>query len=301
MLAAALPSMGTIAAAPSAVERRIEERVRGFGGTFGLFARHLESGETIAINADQRFPTASVIKTAVMVEVFQQIADGRLRKEQVLTLSEEMKVGGSGVLHSLRAGSQHSVADLLYLMIAVSDNTATNMLIGAVGTVSVNDRMVACGLPLTRLYRPTFRMGKADVFPEEEKEFGLGSSTPREMAGLMELIARGRAVSPQASEEMLALLKKQQDDDMIPRRLPPMDGLQVGSKSGASSEQQRDAAGKEGSIRNDAAIVVTPRGRYVIAIFTRRGVDERWTADNDALVTGAEVSRLVFDHFTAGR
>jgi beta-lactamase class A len=301
LLAAALPSMATVAAPPSAIERRIEERVRTFAGSFGLFARHLDTGETIAVNADTRFPTASVIKVAVLVEAFHQIADGRLRKEQLLRLSDDVKVGGSGVLHGLRPGSEHSVDDLMYLMIAVSDNTATNMLIGALGTRNVDDRMVGYGLPHTRLYRPTFRMGKPDVFPEEEKEFGLGSSTPREMAGLMELIARGKAVSPQASAEMLALLKKQQDDDMIPRRLPPMKGLEVASKSGASSEQVPDAAGKEGAIRNDAAIVATPGGRYVIAIFTRRGADERWTADNDALVTGAEVSRLVFDHFTAAR
>jgi beta-lactamase class A len=189
----------------------------------------------------------------------------------------------------------------LYLMIAISDNTATNMLIATVGTKNVDDRMVAYGLRLTRLYRPTFRMGKPDVFPEEEKEFGVGASTPREMARLMELIARGKAVTAEASKEMQALLEKQQDNDMIARRLPETKGLQVASKSGATSEQQRDAAGKEGAIRNDAAIVVTPRGRYVIAVFTRRGADGRWTADNDALVTGADVSRLVFDHFVAGR
>jgi beta-lactamase class A len=281
---------------PGAVERRIEERLRGFPGTLGVAALHLDTGEAIAVNADTRFPTASVIKVPVMAAVFQQVAAGHIRLDQALTLKEDEKVGGSGVLHSLRAGARLPVADLLYLMIAVSDNTATNMLIAQVGTKSVNDLMAASGLPLTRLYRPTFRAGKADMFPEEEKEFGLGSTTPREMARLLEKIARGTMVSPAASQEMIALLGKQQDRDMIPRRLPETGDVVVASKSGTDSRTGSD--GKEGAIRNDVAIVSTPKGRYVIAIFTQRVTDLRWGVDNEALVAGADVSRLVFDHFT---
>jgi beta-lactamase class A len=300
LAAAALAAV--LSASPQAsgpLERRIEERLRGFPGTFGLFAVHLDTGQTVAVNADTRFPTASVIKVPVMVAVFQQVADGRLRKDQLLTLREAEKVGGSGVLHSLRAGAQLSVGDLLYLMIAVSDNTATNMLIGLVGTKAVDDLMAARGFPLTRLYRPTFRGGKADVFPEEEKEFGLGSTTPREMGRLLEGIARGSVVGKAASAEMMALLRKQQDRDMIPRRLPEDDDVLVASKSGTDSRTGPD--GRDGAIRNDVAVVSTPRGRYAIAIFTQGVADLRWGVDNEALVTGAEVSRLVFDHFTRQR
>lgn len=286
------------AADASAIERRIGARLTSFAGLMGVAATHLDTGETIAVNADTRFPTASAIKTAVMVETFHQIASGRLRKDQLLTLTDEMKVGGSGVLHSLHGGSQLQVSDLLYLMIALSDNTATNMLIGAVGTRNVDDRMAAYGLPLTRLYRPTFRGGHADVFPEEEKEFGLGSSTPRETARLMELIARGKAVSREASEEMVGLLEKQQYREMIPRSLPGADaGVKVANKTGQDEEKLLDAAGIRGAIRVDAAIVTTPKGRYVLAVFARRVKDTRWSVDNDALATGAEISRMVFDYF----
>jgi beta-lactamase class A len=285
-------------AEPTPIERRIATRLQSFAGVMGLAAIHLDTGETIAVNADTRFPTASAIKTAVMVEAFHQIAAGRLRKDQVLTLTDEIKVGGSGVLHSLHAGSQLSVADLLYLMIALSDNTATNLLLGVVGTRNVDDRMAAYGLPLTRLYRPTFRGGHADVFPEEEKEFGLGSSTPRETARLMEMIARGKAVSREASDEMIAILEKQQFRDMIPRSLPGAEaGVKVANKTGQDEEKLADAAGVRGAIRVDSAIVTTPKGRYVLAIFTRRVADTRWSVDNDAYVTGAEISRMVFDYF----
>ena len=280
---------------PSAVEARIAERLRAFHGVLGVAAVHLGTGETIALNADTRFPTASGIKTAVMVEAFHQIADGRLGKDRLLPLVESEKVGGSGVLHSLRAGTRFPVSDLLFLMIALSDNTATNMLVDAVGTRNVVDRMAAYGLPSTRLYRATFRGGRPEVFTEEEKEFGLGSSTPREMARLMALIAGGKAVSAEASLEMMALLEKQQDRDMIPRRLPPE--ASWAGKSGTDEEKLADAAGFKGAIRTDAGIVTAPFGRYAIAIMTRRVKDARWTVDNDALVTGADVSRIVYDHF----
>jgi beta-lactamase class A len=290
--------LGLAAVPPPPIEARIAARLRSFAGRMGVAAIHLDTGETIGVAADERFPTASAIKTAVMVEVFHRIAAGRIRRDQLLTLTDEVKVGGSGVLHSMRAGGRHSVGDLLFLMIALSDNTATNMLIALAGTRAVDDRMVAYRLPLTRLYRPTFRGGRPDVFPEEEREFGLGSSTPRETARLMETIARGKAVSREASEEMASILGKQQNYDMIPRLLPLDEKVTYAGKSGQDDEKLADAAGLKGAIRVDSGIVTTPGGRYVVAIFARRGKDTRWTVDNDALVTGAEVSRMVFDHFT---
>jgi beta-lactamase class A len=296
-----LAAMALTAAAPTPtpIEARIAARVAAFAGRMGVAAVHLETGETIAVNADERFPTASAIKTAVMVEVFHQVSEGRLKKDQLVTLTDAVKVGGSGVLPMLRAGSQYSVSDLLSLMITLSDNTATNMLVALVGTRAVDDRMVAYGLGQTRLYRPTFRGGYPDVFPDEEREFGLGSSTPRETARLMERIARGKAVSKEASEEMAAILSKQQNYDMIPRLLPLDDAITYAGKSGQDDEKLPDAAGIKGTIRVDSGIVATPRGRYVIAIYARRGKDTRWTVDNEALVAGAEVSKMVFDHFMA--
>lgn len=301
VLAVAAPPSPAPAASPSpsAIEARIVARLARFEGEMGVFAVHMGTGESVAVGADRRFPTASAIKTAVMVEVHHQIAAGRLGKDQIVTLVEADKVGGSGILHSLRAGAPLSVADLLYLMIAASDNTATNMLVALVGTKAVDERMVAYGFPLTRLYRPTFRGGKPDVFPEEEKEYGLGSSTPREMARLMERIARGEAVSAAASAEMMDVLGKQQFREMIPRLLPTDGSVTIAHKTGQDEEKLADGTGRKGAVRADAGVVTTPRGRYAIAIFARRVRDARWSVDNDAFVTGAEVSRMVFDHFTA--
>ncbi|MCA1561519.1 MAG: class A beta-lactamase-related serine hydrolase [Acidobacteria bacterium] len=122
-------------------------------------------------------------------------------------------------------------------------------------------------------------------------------TTPREMAGLMALIARGKAVSAAASAAMLATLRRQQDRTMIGRLLPDAPGLEVGNKTGTDAEKQPDAKGIHRHLRADAAIITAPGLRYVIAVYARQVEDTRWSLDNEALVTGARISRLIYDHF----
>ena len=237
--------------------KRVAARVRGFDGTMGVAAKNLGTGEEISVNGDMRFPTASLIKVAVMVETYHQIAEGKLGRDTVRPLAESDKVGDEPVvLNQLHAGLPLTVSDLLALMIGFSDNTATNMLVGLVGTASVDRRMQSYGLARTKLFRPTFRDGKADVFPELEREFGLGMTTPKEAARLFGLIAEGKVVSRGVSDEMLALMERQQDRAMIPRSLP--------SSGTASSSRTRPAgtgkaAGRDRFQRRD------PDGRRVRA------------------------------------
>jgi beta-lactamase class A len=284
------------APAPS-FEERLKARLASFRGRMGVAAKNLDTGETILVDADTRYPTASVIKLAVMVEVHHRIAEGRLGRDTLLTLRDDDKVGGSGVLGRLHGGTQLSVADLVNLMITISDNTATNMLIAQVGTQAVDDRLASYGLTETKLFRPTFRDGKPDVFPELEKEFGLGMTTPREIALLMERIAEGKVVSREACDEMLKVMRDQDVLTMIPRSLPEDQDVVVANKTGTDSEKVKDAAGVSRHIRNDVAYVTAPGLRYVVAILTRQVEDTRWSVDNDANTAGAEVSRLIYDHY----
>lgn len=276
----------------------IERAIAGFDGSVGLAARNLETGEEISLNADARFPTASTIKTAVMLEAWHQAADGVLSMDALITLRDSDKVGGSGVLNGMSDGLALKVRDLVHLMIVLSDNTATNMLVNRLGTKKIDDRLISYGLAQTKIFRPTFRDGKPDVFPELEREFGLGMATPREMAKLMALIAEGRAVNREASAAMLGTLRGQQDRAMIPRLLPP--GVQVANKTGTDSEKLPDERGRRGAIRADAAIVTGDGVRYVIAIFVRRGADTRYTVDNEAVLLGAKLSRLVYERWGRG-
>jgi beta-lactamase class A len=277
----------------------IDARVRGFHGEMGLYAKNLGTGETIAVNADQRFPTASLIKVAVMAEIYRQIEAGKLRLDTAVTLRDADKAGDETVpLNMLHDGTVLTISDLLKFMIAYSDNTATNLLIARVGTKSVNALLDSLGLKKTRLYRPTFRDGRADVLPEEEKEYGLGSTTPREAATLMELIAQGKVVSRKACDQMIALLATQQDRAMIPRSLPfDTDDILVANKTGWDEEKNPDAKGFKGDVRNDAAYVKGPKARFVIAICARRIQDKRASVDNGTFVLGAELARMVYDRF----
>lgn len=287
----------------SETQREVAKRVLAFHGEMGLYAKNLDTGETIAVAPDVRFPTASQIKVAVMAEVFRQMAAGRFERAATVTLRDADKAGDETIpLNMLHDGTVLTVADLLKFMIAYSDNTATNLLIARVGTANVDALLDSLGLKKTRLYRPTFRDGKADVLPEEEKEYGLGSTTPREAATLLELIATGRVVSKAAGDEMIGLLSTQQDRAMIPRALPfDTEDILVANKTGWDAEKLAEPGGFRGDVRNDAAYVKTPRTRYVIAICARRIRDKSPGVDNEALRTGGEISRIVYERFAASR
>jgi beta-lactamase class A len=286
----------------ASLQGSVEKSIHDFHGTMGVFARDLTTGRTVAVNADVRFPTASLIKVAVMVEVYHQIAQGKIRRDTLATLHDADKAGDETVpLNMLHDGVQLTVADLLNLMIAYSDNTATNLLVRLVGTANVDRRMESYGLTQTKIFRPTFRDGHPDVFPELEKEFGLGMTTPREAARLMELIATGKIVSRAICDEMLSILRKQQDRAMVPRSLPfERDRIRVANKTGWDEEKNPDAHGFKGDVRNDAAYVESPKARYVIAICARGIRDKSAGVDNEALVTGARISRTVYGEL-AGR
>jgi beta-lactamase class A len=286
----------TAPAAPT-IQQRIETRIKAFGGEMGVAAIDLKSGETVGINADTRFPTASLIKVPVMVEVFHQIAAGALRRDTRVTLRDRDKVGDETVvLNQLHDGLELTVADLLTLMTAYSDNTATNLLVGLATTARVDARIEAYGLKNMLLFRPTFRDGHADVHPELEREYGLGMTSPRDMAQLFALIADGKVVDHKTSDEIIDLLDRQQDRAMIPRSLPyGRDRVKVGNKTGWDEEKK--TSGRTGQIRTDAAYVRSERARYVICICARSIRDPDTSVDNEALRVGAAISRDVYDYF----
>jgi beta-lactamase class A len=296
---ALLAAAAVVAPAASPIDAALAAKIKTFQGEMGLYAKNLDTGEVVAVNADQRFPTASLIKVAVMAEVFRQMDAGKFGKNTPVTLHDSDKAGDETIpLNMLHDGTVLTVSDLLKFMIAYSDNTATNLLVGMVGTANVDVLLDSLGLTKTRLYRPTFRDGRADVLPEEEKEYGLGSTTPREAATLMELIAQGKVVSRAACDAMIALLATQQDRAMIPRSLPfEKDDILVANKTGWDEEKNADAKGFKGDVRNDAAYVKGPKARFVIAICARRIRDKRASADNDTFRLGAELSRMVYDRF----
>lgn len=239
---------------------RIEAALRDFQGSVCLYARNLDTGASFGRRENERVRTASTIKLPIMAAVFAAVAEGKVRWNEELTLREAGKVSGSGVMTELSDGVRLPLADVMHLMIVVSDNTATNLILDRITADYVNARMDELGLGRTRCLRKV-RGDGADLkapwghsaagrLPENQR-FGLGVSTSREMVELIEKIERGEVVSPEASREMIRVLKRQQFKDGIGRQIR----FPVASKSGALD-----------ALRSDVGIVWAPGGRIAIAV-----------------------------------
>lgn len=260
----------------------LEQRIASHHGTVGLFAKDLTTGEVLSIRGDERFPSASVIKVPILVELFQQVERGPLALTDPLTLLAADQRPGSGVLQFLSTPHSLTVGDAAMLMIILSDNTATNLIIDKVGIRNVNARMDSLGLHQTRLHAKVFLGTSTTIDTAATRAWGLGVTTPEEMGLLFEKIYRGTAVSADASKQMLDMLRKNFDYAEIPRLLPA--GVSVAHKTGAL-----DAA------RHDCGIVYNKGRDYVLCILTKENQDRSWRLDTEARVTIAELARLIHE------
>src|SRR5262249_13083382 len=181
----AIASLGALAQAPSPdVDGRIKAAIKaheqaGFRGTVTLYAKNLDSGTTYGIKENEKVRTASTIKLPVMVAVFQGIAEGKWKLNDRLPLRDEDKVSGSGVLSQFSTGSEIPMRDAMNVMIVVSDNTGTNLILERITADYVNDVMDKYGFPETRSMRKVRGDGnqlkaptgfsKAGKMPENQK------------------------------------------------------------------------------------------------------------------------------------
>jgi beta-lactamase class A len=268
------------------LEARLAPLAKAHKGKVAIAVKHLGSGETYFLNADEPMPTASLIKLAVMAEVYQQVAEGRVKLSDMVTLHDADKVPGSGILtYHFSDGATFPLRDAVRLMIVFSDNTATNLVLDKIGLRSTADRMEAWGFPNTKIHAKSFRRDTS-VFPERSKRFGLGSTTAREMIGLLEKLHEGKLVSAEASKAMLEDLKKCDDKDKFTHLLPPK--TVVAHKTGSVEDA-----------RTDAGIIYLPGGPVAVCVLTAGNEDHRWEPDNAGNVFCAKVAKEVYDYFAA--
>jgi beta-lactamase class A len=282
---AAPPSDPKDGASEKALDQRIAAEIAQFKGTVGIFAKNLETGRTFGWHENERVRTASTIKLPIMVEAFQQVHDGRAHWEDEVVLTKEKIIRGSGILFELHDGLKLTLRDALHLMIVLSDNTATNLVLDVIGTDAVNSRMSELGLVQTRLLRkvgPDRPQGiSAAGRDPNNARFGLGVTTPREMVTLLEKIERGEAVNAAASSEMIAILKRQQDHRAIGRNLT---GIAIASKAGALN-----------NLRSDVGIVYTKRGRIAMAMSCDEMPEVIWNDENPAFLLMGRLSALLLE------
>jgi beta-lactamase class A len=178
-------------------------------------------------------------------------------------------------------------------MIAVSDNTATNLVLDKIGIGATARRMESWGFPDTKINAKSFRGSTTSVFPERTKRFGLGSTTAREMVEILARLQAGKFVSPEACKEMLELLKKCDDNAKFPRFLP--ESIKVAHKSGSLSDA-----------RTDGGILYLRSGPVALCVLTAENEDKRWVIDNAGNLFCARVAQAVYQYFdsktaTSGR
>jgi beta-lactamase class A len=256
-------------------------------GRVAIVVQHLDRSEHFHYGGDDVMPTASLIKFPVMIEVYQQVAEGKIKLSDMLTLRKEDMVQGSGILtYHFSDGATFPLRDAVRLMIAFSDNTATNLVLDKIGIPSTNKRMEAWGYPKTKIYAKVFRGSTTSIDKEGTKKFGLGSTTAKEMVQLLEKLHRGQLVSPEACKEMIAHLKKCEDKDRFPRFLP--EKTEVAHKTGSVT-----------GIRTDAGIIYAPGGPFALCVLTADNADKSWRTDNEGNVLCARVAKEAYDYFTA--
>ncbi|MDR0928626.1 MAG: class A beta-lactamase-related serine hydrolase [Oscillospiraceae bacterium] len=184
-------------------------RIREVAGDVGFYYKNLVTGESCAFQADQPLVAASVIKLPIMMEAFRRFDAGLLDPDALIAVRDADRVPSCGVLTYLHDGVEVSVRDLVTLMIIVSDNTATNVLIDLLGIEPVNALLDQLGAGKTRLRRK--------MFDAESSARGIQNTiTAGEMGMLLEKLYWGDVISPAASKAMLSILKNQRLNGKMP-------------------------------------------------------------------------------------
>ena len=271
--------------ADAELQAAVEDLARGFDGVVGVYARHLPSGRTAALRADETFPTASLVKVPIAVALFEQIEAGERGYADALRRADAPPYPHSevGLVGQLRPDATVALHELVEQMLSASDNTASLWLQDlAGGGGAVNAWLDARGYDATRVNSRT--PGREGAY----ERFGWGQTTPREIARLLRAVVEGGAVSPAADHEMHRLLTRTHWDDEAVSAVPP--GVQVASKQGAVMES-----------RSEVLYVHAPSGPYVLTVVTRDQGDTRYAPDNAGYELIRAVSRRVWDAFEPGR
>jgi beta-lactamase class A len=283
----------------AALDAQLQTIAGAHHGTVTLFARNLKSGQTAALMPDEPVQTASVIKLGILLDAAEQIRGGMAALDEQLTLTKANQVGGSGVLGLMDTPRTLTLRDTLTLMVVLSDNTATNVAIDRLGLAHIDATLQAAGLKSTWLYKKVFVPATGPV-PVDQPKFGLGKTTAREMASVMERLATcrlaldGAPVLPGDGAicgAMLHMLRSQQDRNSLPRYIETLDtsehGPAIGNKTGALN-----------AVRNDVALIATKAGPVVIAAFTQENKDQRWTGDNEGEQTLGKLGKAIVDRWS---
>lgn len=230
------------------LESSITDVDKGLDGVLGVTIVDLTDSHQYNLHADDVYPQASSIKIAVLAELYRQAQQGKLKLTDFYTVTASDLVPDSDIMGGLTPGvTKLTLRDLATIMVAVSDNSATNVLIDRVGMDNVNTLMTSLGLPHTRLRRKMMDLKAAGEGRENV-------STPREMATLLEQLYRGKVLNKEMTDDFFKVLSTHKDS-WIPRYLP--EGLKIANKPGSLE-----------GVRNDSGVIFLEHRPYIICVMT---------------------------------
>jgi len=243
----------------------------------GIYVRHLTTGAVVEIKADTLFPTASMIKVPIMCGTFSKIEKGELKYDEEMTYLTSLMYTDDDIVGKFRDSSKIDLAQVIWLMESVSDNTASLWCQALAGGAYINEWLEDNGFKNIRVNsRVEGREGYRSIY-------GWGYTSPRDMAELLALIRAGKAISPAASERMYRILSKSYWDDRGLSQLPPY----------------VNAASKQGFVRTSTSEVVlvnAPHGDYVYCIATKNQ-QSRSAYKNEGTELLRQVSKLLWEYY----
>jgi beta-lactamase class A len=258
------------------LEAAIADVDHNLDGVLAVAILDLTTGQKYFLHADEVLPTASSIKIAILAELYRQAQQGKLKLTDLYTLQQSDLVGGSGIAEALTPGTTRlTIRDVAALMISVSDNSATNVIIDRVGMENVNALLDSLGLTHTRLRRKMMDLKAAGEGRENV-------ASPRELMLLLEALYRGKVLNKQFTEDFFKLLSIHKES-YIPRELP--EDLRVANKPGELE-----------GVRNDSGIVFTGSRPFVISVMTTYLRRER--DGGDAIVRISTAAYRMFDRLS---
>ena len=261
----------------AALRRTLDSIADAHHGVVGYAVRNLDTGERLERRGDEPFPTASLIKVPILVTLYDRVAKGEMSLDDPIVITKVDKVPGSGQLRFFHDNHEITVRDAARLMITISDNTATNLLLDKVPMRKVWEKMEALGLPRTKVHSKTFQRFTS-IAVDSSAKYGFGVTTPNEMAQLFALLADGRAVSPAADSAMIALLEDNENQEKLQRYV---EGVRAAHKSGETDQ-----------VRTECTIWWL-QTRVVACVLTKENADTRWLLDSEPQLTMARMGAAI--------
>ena len=261
----------------AALHRALDSLAGAHRGVVGYVVHNLDTGERLERRGDETFPTASLIKVAVLVTVYDLVDKGMLGLDDPLTVLRIDKVGGSGSLQFMHDNATVTVHDAAWLMTTISDNTATNLLLDRIIIRRVWDKMETLGLMHTKVHSKSF-LRSASVAMDSSVKYGLGVTTPSEMARLFALLSEGKAVSARGDSAMLDILAHNENADKLQRFVV---GLDVPHKTGETNQ-----------VRTECGLFPL-QSRIAYCVLTKENKDERYVIDNEAHVMMSHMGNAI--------